>query len=151
MKSNHFVAKAQIMIDAPVDKVWDAFVNPEVIKKYMFGAKVESDWKEGSAIVWRGTWNGTPFEDKGVILEIKPKTKLSYSHFSPLAGLPDKPENYHTVTIELTDRSWNTAVSLSQDNNATEKAREHAEKNWGTMLSGLKKMLEVHKNWPATC
>jgi len=31
---------------------------------------------------------------------------------------------------------------LSQDNNSTEEDREHAEKNWGMMLTSLKKFLE---------
>lgn len=32
--------------------------------------------------------------------------------------------------------------SLAPDNNATEKARTHSEKNWETMLNALKKFLE---------
>jgi uncharacterized protein YndB with AHSA1/START domain len=46
------------------------------------------------------------------------------------------------VTIELSDESPGTRVTLSQDNNATEQARQHSEKNWQTMLEGLKKLLE---------
>jgi len=33
------------------------------------------------------------------------------------------------------------AFSLSQDNNPTEKSREHSEKNWTMMLESLKKLL----------
>jgi len=35
-----------------------------------------------------------------------------------------------------------TRVTLSQDNNPTEQAREHSEKNWGMMLTALKQFLE---------
>jgi hypothetical protein len=35
-----------------------------------------------------------------------------------------------------------TEVSLSQDNNTSEQSREHSEKNWQLMLSGLKALLE---------
>jgi len=56
--------------------------------------------------------------------------------------LPDTPENYHTVTIELSDEGAQTRVSLTQDNNATEQDREHSEQNWSMMLAGLKKFLE---------
>jgi hypothetical protein len=31
---------------------------------------------------------------------------------------------------------------LSQDNNSTEEDREHSEKNWGMMLTGIKTLLE---------
>jgi hypothetical protein len=55
---------------------------------------------------------------------------LEYSHFSPLGGAPDLPENYHIVTVELSPDGGQTRVALSQDNNPTEHAREHAEKNW---------------------
>jgi uncharacterized protein YndB with AHSA1/START domain len=136
------IAKADAHINAPPSRVWDALTNPGVIKQYMFGTNVVSDWKQGSPIVWKGEWKGKAYEDKGVILKIEPGRMLQYSHFSPLSGQPELPENYHTVTIALAREGENTLVSLSQDNNATEKAREESEKNWGMMLSGMKKLLE---------
>ncbi len=139
---NDLIAKASATINAPVAKVWDALVNPKAIKEYMFGADVASDWREGSPITWKGEWQGKAYEDKGVIRRFEPQRLLQYTHFSPLSGLPDRPKNYHTVTIELTDKGTETVVSLAQDNNSTEEAREHSEKNWATMLAGLKKFLE---------
>jgi len=41
-----------------------------------------------------------------VILKLEPLQTLKYSHFSPLSGLTDKPENYHTVTVELSDVNY---------------------------------------------
>ena len=136
------IAKAQVKIDAPSAEVWDALVNPEKIKHYMFGTNVVSDWTEGSPIVWKGEWKGKLYEDKGKILQIKPERVLKYSHFSPLTGQPDVPENYHNVTVELSPEGQSTAVTLSQDNNASEEEREHSEQNWGMMLQGLKKFVE---------
>ena len=136
------IAKASTTIDAPVAKVWDALVTPATIKQYMFGTTVESDFKVGSPITWKGEWEGKQYEDKGEIRRIEPQRVLEYTHFSPLAGLPDKPENYHTVTIELSDNGAQTNVSLSQDNNPTDEARGHSEKNWRMMLDSLKKLLE---------
>jgi uncharacterized protein YndB with AHSA1/START domain len=138
----NLIAKASVTINASSEKVWDALVNPEAIKQYMFGTNVVSGWREGSPIIWRGEWQGQPYEDKGVILRFKPGRRLQYSHFSPLSGLPDKPESYHTVTIELSDEEDHTRVSLTQDNNLTEQARDHSEKNWGMMLTALKTYLE---------
>jgi uncharacterized protein YndB with AHSA1/START domain len=138
----NLIARASITINAPSTNVWNALVNPEAIKQYMFGTNVVSDWKEGSPIVWKGEWQGKSYEDKGVILQFKPGRTIQYSHFSPLSGLADKPESYHTVTIELSNEGTQTRVSLSQDNNPTEQAREHSEKNWGMMLTALKKFLE---------
>ena len=58
-------------------------------------------------------------------------------------GQPDIPDNYHTVTVELAEQPGGTRVSLSQDNNPTDQSREHSEKNWSGMLTGLKKLLET--------
>ena len=138
----NLIARASVTINAPSARVWDALANPEAIKQYMFGANVVTDWHEGSPISWKGEWQGKSYEDKGVILQFKPTRILQYSHFSPLSGLPDKPENYHTVTIELLGERNQTRVSLTQDNNTTEGAREHSEKNWGMMLAALKKFSE---------
>ena len=140
-----FVAKVSISVNAPVAKVWDALVNPQVIRQYMFGTQVESEWKEGAPIVWKGVWKGKRYEDRGVILKLEAGHILQYSHFSPLPGLPDSPENYHTVTVKLIAKSNRTLLSLSQDNNPTEDVRDHSERNWEKMLSSIKKLLEDKK------
>jgi uncharacterized protein YndB with AHSA1/START domain len=136
------IARSSITIDAPAAQVWDALVDPTAIKQYMFDTNVTSDWKKGSPIVWKGEWKGKAYEDKGVIRQMEPGRALQYTHFSPLAGLPDRPENYHTVTIQLSAEGERTRVSLTQDNNPTEEARAHSESNWGMMLEGLKKFVE---------
>ena len=135
-------AHASVAVDAPRARVWKALVTPEDTRHYMFGAEVVSDWRVGSSIAWRGEWQGRAFEDRGVILEAQPERTLRFSHFSPLSGLPDEPENYHDVTIELADEGTGTRVNLSQDNNSSEQAREHSEKNWAAMLTALKAFLE---------
>jgi hypothetical protein len=56
--------------------------------------------------------------------------RASVQPLQPLSGLPDAPEYYHTVTAELSGEGVRTTVSLSQDNNPTEQARGHSEKNW---------------------
>lgn len=141
-KDKELIANVSITINTPIAKVWEALVNPDMIKQYMFGTNVVTDWKEGSPIIWKGEWQGKAYQDKGTILKIDQERVLQYSHFSPLSGQPDVPENYHTVTIELSGQGRQTNVSLAQDNNATEQDREHSEKNWQLMLEGLKKLLE---------
>ena len=142
MIATNNIAKVETTINASADKVWDALINPETIKKYMFGTTVISDWKEGSKIIWKGEWQGKKYEDKGKILIIEPKKQLQYSHFTPSPGVADVPENYHIVTIDLKEDDEHTIVTLVQDNNADEKIKDHSEKNWKTMLASLKKLLE---------
>ncbi len=138
----NLIARVSTTIDTPITKVWEALTKPEIIKQYMFGTNVVSDWQEGSPIVWKGEWQGKSYEDKGKILKFEEERLLQYSHFSPLMGKPDVPENYHTVSIELGSDGRQTVITLLQDNNPTEEAREHSETNWRMMLEGLKRLLE---------
>ena len=142
MNFDTLIAKADTMINASVDTVWEALTNPDKIKLYMFGSTVTSNWTKGSAITWEGEWQGKRYQDKGKILEITPNKKLQYSHFSPLSGTEDKPENYHTVTIELQPKGNQTSVHLTQDKNESEEDRQHSQKNWEMMLTSLKKLVE---------
>jgi uncharacterized protein YndB with AHSA1/START domain len=146
------IARATVTIAASRDRVWKALTSPSEIKRYFFGTDARSDWKPGSDITWSGEWDGKPYEDKGTVLESNPERLLRYTHFSPLSGEPDAPENYHTVTIALSDAaeplappkssSTSTRLVLTQDNNRTDEAREHSERSWTMVLTGLKKYLE---------
>ena len=138
----NLVAKASTTIKAPASKVWNALTKPELIRQYFFGTNVETDWKVGSPIYYRGEWQGKPYEDKGTILEVEPNRRLVSTHWSPLAGLPDSPEYYHTVTYLLSEHDGNTDVTLLQDKNASEDEKSHSEENWKSILAGLKKLVE---------
>lgn len=140
--SDH-VATASTVVEAPKEEVWEALTDPDLISRYMFGTEVSTDWEVGSPITWKGEWDGRSYQDKGTILELKPRRLLRYSHFSPLSGMADSPENYHIVTIEIAGDGSTTTVHLSQDNNETTEAREHSAANWQTMLDGLKDVVEA--------
>ena len=143
--NDQLVANASVVIEAPAEEVWAALVDPDLIKQYMFGATVASDWHEGSPITWSGEWEGRSYEDKGMILEFSPHTRLQYTHYSPLTGQPDAPENYHTVTVHLAEEGGWTRVDLSQDNNTTDEDRDHSQQNWQSMLDSLKQLVEKER------
>ena len=97
----------------------------------------------GSPITWTGEWQGQSYEDKGTVLAVEPERLLKTTHWSPMGGSQDKPENYHTVTYELAEQGGKTILALTQDNNATqEEADKMAENNWGPILQGLKETAE---------
>ncbi|MHA7302661.1 SRPBCC domain-containing protein [Pseudarthrobacter sp. MDT1-22] len=138
----NLVATSSITIDAPADRVWKVITDPAAVKDFMFGADLETDWTEGSPIAWRGEWEGKPYEDKGKILAVDPGRKLVHTHFSPLGGEEDKPENYHTLTWTLEDQDGATTLTLSQDNNANEDAAEHSKSMWDMLVADVKKIAE---------
>lgn len=141
--SRGFEAIKSVTIDAPRAKVWDALTNPLKVKQYMHGTTMSTDWKVGSPITWTGEWQGQSYEDKGTVLAVEPERLLKTTHWSPMGGSQDEPENYHTVTYELAEQGGKTILILTQDNNATqEEADKMAENNWGPMLQGLKETAE---------
>jgi len=136
------IAEAHVAIQTTLGHAWEALTMPEAIRKYMFGTEVETDWKEGSSIKWKGEWQGKKYEDKGNILKFEPESVLQYTHFSPLSGMEDIRENYHTVTITLEEEDSQVHISLSQDKNRDENAKNYSERNWQMMLDQLKAYLE---------
>ena len=140
-------ATAQVtrVIEAPIGEVWEAITTPELVRTFFMGAEVESDFRVGSPIRFRGRFKGQAYEDKGEILAAEPEKKLSFSHYSPLSGVPDTPENYHVVTYVLTPEGQQTRVTLTQSNlkggvkRSDEEHRAEYEKNWAGVLAGLSK------------
>jgi len=103
----------------------------------------------------RRGWKGSPSLDdncspfwSGILGFRRPYINSNHDERSSIAisarsrGFRIGAENYHTVTIDLSAEGNQTQLSLTQDNNATEEARAHSEKNWGMMLAAMKKFLE---------
>ena len=136
------VARARVEIDATPRVVWRALTDPEQVARWMSGTEVSTDWRVGSPITWRGEMNGTAYEDKGEILAADEPTRLSMTHYSPLMGGADEPENYHTVTYDLSADGDRTTVELSQDGNDSAEQAEQFGASWQGMLDALKKTVE---------
>lgn len=137
-----YIAHAEVEISASRQQVWDALTNPDAITRFMFGARVDTDWKEGSPITWTGEYDGKPFQDKGEILEVVEPTRLRLTHFSPLTGEDDVPENYHTLDYRLDDAGDSTHVTLDQDGNDSPEQAEQFSSNWQMTLDQLKEYVE---------
>jgi len=107
-------------------KVWDALINPEQIKKYLFGTNTHSDWKAGNPIRFTGEWDGKAYEDKGTILCIEEERLFSYDYWSNFSGKPDVPENYQIITFKLEGTSTKTTLLLLQQNIPSEESKQHS-------------------------
>lgn len=131
-----------ISINASTSKVWNTLTNPDLIKEWLFGTKVISDWKVGTSILFTGNWQGTDYADKGTILKFDIEKVFQYNYWSGFSGLPDSPENYSMITFELTSKDNGTMLTLTQSNFATETMYEHSDKNWDAALDIVKNLTE---------
>lgn len=136
-----YLATAETDIAATPAQVWEVLTDPKQLKQLWFGAEVETDWQVGSPITWSGEWEGKPYQDKGEILEIESGRLLRLTHFSPLTGQPDVPENYHTLSYELTGDDA-THLKLTQDNNASEEEAKHSQDMWEMLVAKVKEAAE---------
>jgi uncharacterized protein YndB with AHSA1/START domain len=133
---------SSIAINAPAARVWKALTTPELIKQWFFGVDTVTDWNVGGPIVHSGEYQGKPYEDKGSILRFEPPRLLVHSHWSPLSGVADRPENYQEVAWCLLEREGQTELTITEVNLPSEAAKEVSEKSWGIVLSNLKDLLE---------
>ena len=148
MEANIPNAEASITVAAPREKVWEALTDPGLIKEYFLGTNVETTWRVEDPITYSGEYNGKAYEDKGTILAFEPLQLLKTTHYSPSSGLPDSPENYHTVEYRLADADEGTSVTITQGNNKSEEEVEHSAATWRIVLQNLKEFLESQPNEP---
>lgn len=140
--SDRFVATSSMAINASPTQVWQVITDPAAMKEFFFGSEVTTDWTVGTPIVWRGVWEGRPYEDRGEVVEFEPGRKLVTTHFSPLTGQPDIPENYHTLTWTLQADGADTMLILSQDNNGSAEGAAHSKDMWDTLVASVKNIAE---------
>ena len=139
-----FSASTSIIIEATVNKVWNALTNPEIIKQYLHDTNTKTDWVVGHPITWSGEWNGKPYEDKGEILTFEQNKIIKISHWSPLSGQEDTPENYHIITYELSCDKNKTILTLTQGGNSSqEDVNSMIENGWKPILLQIKELLEM--------
>lgn len=141
--SKDFVVKSAVQINAPASQVWQALVDPKLIKRYLFDTDVTTDWKVGSPITYTGVWEGRSYEDKGMILKIEPERLLISTYWNSFSGVPDTPEYYQTVRYELNPNGGtHTTLTVTQDNIKSEEDVIRSEQNWNITLEALRKVVE---------
>lgn len=130
------IAKAEADVSAPISEVWAALTDTTTLGDIMFGSTVETTWAVGSPIVYRGEWEGKPFEDHGTVIELTAPTLLRVSHEAPGS------DETHEVRYELRELGPATHVTLTQDGNASVEAAEHSAANWKATLGSLQRVVE---------
>src|ERR1700755_1113996 len=138
-------AQVSRTVGAPLEKVWRALTDARTVGPLFKGSTVETDFRVGSPITFKGEFKGKAYEDKGKILDAERGRRLSFSHYSGMSGARDEPANYHVVTFDLRPEAEGTRVTLTQSN-LTGGVRQSDiahkadyEKTWSAVLDGLDK------------
>jgi uncharacterized protein YndB with AHSA1/START domain len=139
-----------IAINAPISQVWDALVNPEKTKVYMFGCAAITDWRIGSPLLWIGVFDGVEITAvKGAVVRYEPETLLEYTVFDPNSTMTDVPENYLNVIYALRSENNQTILEVQQGDftKVADGERRYQEtynggEGWNPILKVIKEMLE---------
>lgn len=140
---NH-TAQVVLSIQAAPEHVWEALTNPEIVALYFYGTQLESTWEVGSPILFKGSWEGQSYLDKGTILSLNKPFLLSYNYLSSWSNLPDVPESYQVITYALTPNETATTLTITQEGFETDVLAKKSEENWTHVLSGMKSIVEQH-------
>ncbi|MDQ6471205.1 SRPBCC family protein [Flavobacterium sp. LHD-80] len=132
-----------IVLNAPIEKVWNSLTKPELVKQWQYGSDLSTNWEKGSEIRFRNEWQGQVFEQWGTILEVIPNEKISYSLFFPRPELEDKPENYFIMNYLLSEENQKVKLEIIQEDNRPRAVQEEPQGEENPILQGLKALVEA--------
>ena len=140
--STDLVISKSIDIFSTASKVWEVLIKPEMIKQYFTGAETATNWQIGSAITFTHIYEGKEFKNKGVILNFEPNKLLRYTYWTGFSNTEDKPENYTTITYDLTEIGDKTQLHLTQTNFKNAEWYKALEIGWDQVLEKMKELAE---------
>ena len=141
MAAETFSLSVNEVIDARPAQVWKVLTDPVKVGELFWGSTVESDFTPGHPIVWKGVWQGKPFEDRGTIRKAEENVLLQVTHWSPSSG-PETEDNHTLLTWRIRPEGRNVRVTLDHENIRTKETRDHSEGMWKQLLGRMKEMLE---------
>lgn len=131
------------IISAPIEKVFDAWLDPETMSKFMMGmpdmpeSEVETDACEGGNFTIIMHYRGERLPHTGKYLEISRPDRLVFTWVSHHSVVDNS-----TVTLNFTKvDDAKTKVSLSHVKFIDEEARSAHEGGWGCVLNNLSKLI----------
>ena len=137
----------EILIAAPVNLVWDLLVNPENTKLYMYGCEVVSDFVIGNPVLWKGSTDDVTYV-KGTLVSLEPEKNFTYTVIDPNGNYADIPENYLTVTYELSENAEGTLFRVTQGDysKVADGAKRYQDATdaggWASVLEKIKELAE---------
>ncbi len=137
-----FTIEKTVLINAPINIVFEALTNSEQIIKYYLLNEVVSDWQVGSTIVCKGSNEGKNFTDDGIIDILIPNHQFQYSYWSDNHGTEKILDNYLTISYILAENDHGTIVNLKHSNLKSEAMYSLMIDVWDYLLNSLKNFVE---------
>jgi len=135
---NDLICKLSRVINAPIDKVFDAWLDPQLLSRFMLPMpgmpqpKTEVDGREGGRFTIHMDVGGEIIPHSGTYLELDRPNRLVFSWESPFST------DGSTVTLEFTAQDKvKTRLELTHVRFIDEETRDNHEIGWGNILAAL--------------
>ncbi len=130
----------ELYIRTTPERLWRAITDPAETQLYYYGTKVQSDWKQGSRLVYL---DGDRITLECKILEIEPNRKLVHS-FVMSYDPETAAERPSRVSWEIEKQGEVCRLTLVHDDfDGETKTYREVEHGWAGILSGLKTLIET--------
>jgi uncharacterized protein YndB with AHSA1/START domain len=130
----------EIYIRTTPERLWEAIVDPEIRRKYNFGAGVVSEWQVGSRLEMGAGPAGNELGE-GEVLEVDPPHRLVHT-MTALWSDDVKSEGASRVTWEINPVGDDSCQLIVTHDQLRQGANEELFGGWPMILSGLKTWLE---------
>lgn len=143
-------------VDAPPERVFDAWLNPEIMRKWLFTDEATNKVARNEPHVG-GTWeivshrNNTDYRAIGEYIEIDPPTRLVFTF-----QMPQFSESIDRITVEIKPDGDGCEMTFTQNivvpheegwtaedvEKALTETHDQSEHGWNLMFIGLKEIVE---------
>jgi len=129
----------EIYIRSTPEKIWQALTDGDIMEKYFFGQRLDSDFEPGSTMYFTGP-DGKK-NPSGKVIEFDPPRRL-VSTFAPQAEAPDTKES--RLTWELAPAGESTKLTLIHDQlDSSDPMSQEFRNGWVMFFSAIKTYLET--------